>query len=184
MPWPRKSRVPGLSETLIPALTASTLVGVPFGPALVGLRLDFGVGALYPTDSRGERSHARGVGYLMNFGPAGRLLLLRSSFIELAVSAELTWMRLGTTRGCVQTDCSTPGSGYPQLGVHALAPGVALQVAFRHLLIEMRYVRPYWYRYMDEDAHPSSVRDWNLMRADQIIISFGAVSDPPGRALD
>ena len=53
---------------------------------------------------------------------------------------------------------------------------MGLQVVLRSFLFELRYVRPFWYRFQDE-ARALDRREWNFMRVDQWFVSFGLWDD-------
>lgn len=181
---------PDLAPKLTPAGVLSLAGGAGLGPCVVGARLDWGFGAVAP-DGR------RGAGYLFALGPFFRATLLESrgsaldertaSQLGLATVADVSWMRVGTSEEdwCPGDDVCE--ETFPNLGLHALTMGAGLQLITRHIVFEVRYQRPYWYRIIDSYTGLDA-RDWKFMRSDQWMVTLGGFFDARlwrrGRASD
>lgn len=167
-----------LKNPFVPALELSILAGAAKGRFGLGGRIDGGVGGLAPDNLD------RGLGYLFNFGPVARFLLV-DAVVQVNVLVDTTWMRLGTSSGgrtrCSTASCLVPDSDpRAQLGFHAVGSSVALSFALGGYFLEVRYVRPYWYRVHDQGMGPN-IREWNFMRVDQLVLSFGVWHGPAWR---
>jgi hypothetical protein len=168
-----------MAPRLTPAGVLSLAAGAGLGLCVVGLRLDYGFGAVAPEGRRGS-------GYVFALGPVFRATLLeaRGSALEkdagsqvgLAVVADTSWMRVGTAEKdwCRDDDC--PDERFPNMGLHALTMGAGLQLVTRHIVFEVRYQRPYWFRVIDSYTGVDS-RDWNFMRSDQWMVTLGGFFD-------